>query len=51
LSKRIVIWVGDVREDNSKARLVKPENADEKKPRNKSWVFNNDLKQIKLLGY
>jgi hypothetical protein len=36
---------------NSKAGLVKPGNTGEKKPRNKSWVFNNDLKQIKLLGY
>jgi hypothetical protein len=40
-----------MREDNSKAGLAKQENAGEKKPRNKSWVFNNDLKQIKLLGY
>jgi hypothetical protein len=40
-----------VGEGNSKAGLMKSENADEKKPRNKSWVFNNDLKQIKLLGY
>jgi hypothetical protein len=38
-------------EANSKAGLARQENVDEKKPRNKSWVFNNDLKQIKLLGY
>jgi len=36
---------------NSKVVLVVQENTGEKKPRNKSWVFSNDLKQIKLLGY
>jgi hypothetical protein len=41
----------DMGEDNSKAGLAQQENTDEKKPRNKSRVFNNDLKQIKLLGY
>ena len=51
LSNRMVILVVDVSEDNSKAGLLKQENGDEKKPRNKSWVFSNDLKQIKLLGY
>jgi hypothetical protein len=47
----MVILVVDESEDNSKAGLIKQENVDEKKPRNKSWVFSNDLKQIKLLGY
>jgi hypothetical protein len=47
----MVILVVDVSEDNSKAGLLKQKNGDEKKPRNKSWVFSNDLKQIKLLVY
>jgi hypothetical protein len=35
----MVILIVDVSEDNSKAGLVKQENTDEKKPRNKSWVL------------